>query len=538
MPEPTLDEITSIPADPARGTGTPAFVIPQKDILNHATSAAQYKAENDWRKYNYFLNNLTSTYKNLQDLSAMEVATPDREYLKKKATSIYEDIAKNPASIYSPELNDKLAELTREGTESKLNRVYDFAHREYINRNPELNTQENQDKIQGYLSQPLGKRSPYVLDLPTVFNFNSYKDNLLSHPLVKTKFAVSDIIGGLDDKGNATKGDEFMRELEGNKYDYKKFINLWDAGLATEKDKYGHSIVGYVDQVLKSLPETQQAYYKKNGGIPKLWHDLGINAFGTDQDVTETTKNNLQPNPNYGKRQEIAQGWARIGLDKRKLDDKDNEDVYNADAVLKEATSIIDKGSSTIVHAEGPITGKKDLFQIADPTLLQTFGKIDKDGRYYDIPDEVQYDKDKGQLYLVYLKKTPDVSKTTKETSGVTTTTHTGGDQVMDRGKRLVDRLVPLDERTWLKHIAKRSFPNKDIGKVNSIVEEVYSKGGANLFQLSAKLKGTEAAPKEEVPALGSYDEPTQNGIKAFADANKLSVEEALKILKEHGKIK
>lgn len=155
--------------------------------------------------------------------------------------------------------------------------------------------------------------------------------------------------------------------------------------------------------------------------------------------------------------------WANYGLQKDKLDKLDDEDLLGAESVINEAVSIIKKGddAASTTNIFG-IKRAKNIFDIADPATLQFFGKLDKDGKYYDVPDAVEYNKRTNQLNLVY-RKTDDAGNPTG---------------VIER--------KPMDERTWLAQIVTRKFPNKDKGTVNNIVEEVLKKNN-NLYELSKK---------------------------------------------------
>jgi hypothetical protein len=53
---------------------------------------------------------------------------------------------------------------------------------------------------------------------------------------------------------------------------------------------------------------------------------------------------------------------------------------------------------------------------------------------------------------------------------------------------------IPLDQRTWLKHIARRSFPNKNIGTVNNLVNEALKANGNSLYEMAQKSKSQKPA--------------------------------------------
>lgn len=173
-----------------------------------------------------------------------------------------------------------------------------------------------------------------------------------------------------------------------------------------------------------------------------------------------------------------AINWANFGLQKDKLDQADQDDLNSAESVINETLAIISKGEQSAPKFSGRMgkfannlgvdtTG--DIFTVADPATLQSFGKLDKDGNVYDIPDFIEYNKKNNQLNIGYNKE-----------DGV--------------------KKIPMDERTWISLVTKRKFPNKDIGKINTIVEEVIKKN-KNLYELSKKWPG--AVNTNNSPATG-----------------------------------
>lgn len=489
MAEPTLSEIVNIPANSSLATGNPGVVFDQRELVRNLNQAAQFKADNDLKKYQFFVNNLKDVYKDAGEIASMDVMTEDQPYLKKQASQIFADILKDPQSIYSPKLQQKLGSLKSEATESKQNKLFDLAHRQFINQNAELNTDSNKQKIEEFRALPLGQRKAYSLDMPTLFDYEGYRNNILTHPTVKTAFAQSSI----------SPDNQFIKEVSGNKYDRKKFIGAWNAGLNTQQDKYGHSIRGAAQQMFNQLSDSDKQYWNKNGGLEGFWDYTGQLAFGGDKDVLETVKENVSANPGYLEKQKLGLGWANYALGKERLHKSDNEDVLGANSVLKEAASIISKGVP-VVSKNWNDTGKtKTVSEIADPTVLQTFATLDKDGNIVNRPDVVQYDKDTDELNLIYYQKEKD--EYGKFTGAIK----------MAKGNRLVDRVVPINSRTWLKQKVKQTFPNKDIGGVNNIVETAFEKSGGNLVSLTdlflngGKKESPQPAKVEELRTKYKY---------------------------------
>lgn len=481
----SLSEILNIRPNPEVATGTPAVVLDSTKLVDTLNRNAQFKAQMDWQKYTSFLNNYKDVVKDLAEVAKMDVATEDREKLQKDAGDIFNSIANDPRSFFQGgesmrEVYSQLSQLQARATESKLNKTFDTAHRMYLERNPELNTPENQAKIQSYLQQPLGSRQSYTLDMPTLFDSSAYGKAIMESPVVQRKTAESSIVDE-----NKQPGTKFIREVQKVKYDRNAFMQAWMNGLNTQQDKYGHSIRGAVEQRFKQLPPELQKQYKTP---ENLFRAMGEAAFGSDQDIEQIIKDDLQNNPNAYRdeqlaiqREQVKQGWANIGLQRDKLSKDDDEDILGADSVINEALSIIDNGikSPRTVENYDAKGGKKTFYTIDDPTLLQSFGNIDKDGKTINIPDEVQYDKDADRLNLIYFKKNP-----------------LNGQLVLTpgTGKRQIQDSKGLDSRTWLKLITKRSFPNKNIGTINTLVDKVLKAGGDNLFKLNEKMKEVKPA--------------------------------------------
>jgi hypothetical protein len=160
----------------------------------------------------------------------------------------------------------------------------------------------------------------------------------------------------------------------------------------------------------------------------------------------------------------------KLGLDWSKFNYVKDEDKFGASSVLNEAKDIIDKG----VEQTTDYGGKKvKVLRIGDPTLLKNFGNIDKDGNVTNVPDAIEYNRGNDQVKLIYY----DDEKTAS-------------------GKNQITKEVSLDQRTWLKEIAKRSFPNKDIGKVNTLVDDILNKNGNSLYKLTKNGKPLTEAEK------------------------------------------
>lgn len=518
--EPSLGEIINAGNTASPDLGIPATVIDNSGLVKQLNENARYKAENDWRKYNMFLSNLKESYKDLGDIAGMEVATQDRDALKQQTADIFKEIADNPRAFFGGqklgEIQAKISGLRSAATESKLNRVYDMAHREYLVRNPELNTQENQGKINEYWKQPLGKRNPYMLNMPAIFDAQELMKNVLAQPGVQLKFAHSELTNAAGQPGN-----EFIRELEGTRTSRDAYLNAWKTGWITGKDKYGHSIRSAIEQQFNQLPDAQ----KQQFGSPENYYmALGAATFNSDKDIQQVTKDVLKANPNLFKAEELAlkkegvnQRWAMYGLAKRKLDDAEEEELYGADTAINDVLSIIEKGSPvTYTSKDG---SKREYTETSDPDILKQYASIDKEGKTTNVADVMRYDKDKDQFALVYFKKKPYSAKTM-----------TGGDIVMKNGERVIDKVIPIDSRTVLRDKVNLIFPNKDKGKVYKLVDDVLEKNKGGLYEILQKKEGKEYKRSNEQKSYKYGNQTfTYDKVEKAAKQEGITVDEYIK---------
>lgn len=186
-------------------------------------------------------------------------------------------------------------------------------------------------------------------------------------------------------------------------------------------------------------------------------------------------------------------GWARFNYGTR-------EDKLGASSVLNEAIDIINKGVEVKVDVGGGNT--KTVKRISDPFLLQKFGNIDKDGNVTNVADAMEYDDVTDQVRFIYYtpNKTPS-------------------------GKNQIDetKTKTLDKRGWLKEITKRSFPNKDIGGINTNIDEFLNSNGNKLMKNNQQ-------PQSKTYNLGGQtisQEQIEKGAKKYkmtVDAYKKSI--------------
>lgn len=362
---PSASEILNFRVDPELGGGVPVPLLKENSAIDQLNANARFVAQNKINKYKEFLDNLKGIYKDLNDISGMDTYTPDKPYLQKQAQDIYSSL-KNPRDLYSPEVQGRIAKLRSEATESKLNRVYDYAHREFLARNPELNTEENKNKFQQFSSQPLGKREPFTLDMPPVFDPTTLANDIIKEKDVAIPFAAS----------GATPDNSMINEVAGTKFLRDEFLKKWDAALAYKQDNYGKPIRAWAEEQFNNLtPQQKQAF---GGTVEDFWKKLGEEKFGAANDVQHITKDELKPNANFLKSENLAldvqkanetarhnkamEGidWSKYDLDKQKFTEttKGEEESKNASVAFANGLfgDLLSKGSIKTANGGAVLT--------------------------------------------------------------------------------------------------------------------------------------------------------------------------------------
>lgn len=290
MPEPSLGEITSIAADPERGTGTPAVVTDSSPIVESVQNMAKAKLENDWKKYTTFQNNLKDLYKNAQDIEGMEMAPQDREALQKKIGGIFQQIGEDPQGFFGggpkmAKIQGQLGGLLSQATQSKQDHMYDVAHREFLTRNPGWATPDNMKKVDSYLNTPLGQRKPFLLQPTPVLDFDAMSSSING---VIGKNVSGTGFTGVDKAGNQVPGDQYIVKTKGKQYPTDRYMALAEQSWDTA-GQYGIKNRDAAEGLFKELPaETQKAY-----GSAKKWYMTQMSARHKENEIDDST---LTPN--------------------------------------------------------------------------------------------------------------------------------------------------------------------------------------------------------------------------------------------------
>lgn len=312
--EPTLKEIESARIDPEIATGQPAVVYDNTDLLKSINQNAQFKAQNDWRKYQQFLGDYQNRLQNQQEIADKQVADADRDYLKEQSVDLFADALKDPTKIYSPEFNNKLASIRAEATSSKAARDFAEANAQFIVQHPEFNTDENKAKIDDYLHNQTvksGGRKMFTLDVPDVFDNIKYFDTLKD----QTKQTV--------DASYVSPDQQFIHERQDTKYGYKPFVELVKLGYESNP-----KIQKRAQKDFEALPEQVKANFED---AKDYWINFGSKHFGGYDDITMQGKENITPNSNYLEGAKLAEtirenkdqsaiGWANVAARNKEID--------------------------------------------------------------------------------------------------------------------------------------------------------------------------------------------------------------------------
>lgn len=350
MQEPSVSEILNINADPERGTGEPAVVYNNSQVLSQLNQNALANQQNQWNRYNRFLNDYQDRLKTRQDIADMQVADSDREFLKKEATDLFKTALDNPNAIYSPEFNNKLGEIKSNATSSKLARDFTEKNLEFIVTHPDFNTDENKEKILNYIDGQTvedGGRATYTLDAPDIFDAQKYFGELRKDPRVVEKINANRV----DEKK------ELIYQRQDSKYKYQPFLELVKMGY-------------------ESTPQIQKKAQRDFNALPKeiksnfedakdYWVNFGSKHFGSPgfTDVTEQGEEIIKPYNAPGEQAERRLKWEQL---------KENARQANMD-------------DATRRYIEGLNEGDDKIPEIPVSPLPAIFGSIGKGNKLFDV---------------------------------------------------------------------------------------------------------------------------------------------------------
>lgn len=392
MPEPSLSELSNIASDASLGTaGLTDFVPKMHEVNQQIHDAAKFKAQMDWQKYTTFLNNFKDITKDANEIAKMDIAANDREYLQSEMKNIFSEIEKNPKDALGgngmAKIQERLQKLTSDATLSKQDNLYDKYHRMFLDRVPDMKTEENKGKVEGFLSkQKLGQRQPYMLDQPIPeFDGANLFSGLLKN---STRPFSTNELNPLDEAGNKLEG--YIKTETGDEVNPKTIKGLWDLALSSP------ALSKSINKRYDALPPEIKAQYDANGGVKKFFEDLGKSYLqaqfpeGSYQASKEgnyrfNKKSELKPDPNYLSAQKLAQQIK---------DDKEKNGIawYNAKTARINATkppasataNNEDENGNIIYGVNGKLVGTE--YEIKNGAVVDKDGNVQPVSGEFNIP--------------------------------------------------------------------------------------------------------------------------------------------------------
>ena len=463
MPDntPSLTEIESKNIDPQLGTGQPAVTYDDSQLLQSINQNSQFKANDDWRKYQQFLTDYQDRLKNQQEIADKPIADSDREYLKKQSVELFKDALDNPYQIYNPEFNTKLASIRAEAVSSKQARDFAEKNAEFLVTHPEFNTPENKAKIDDYLQTQTveqGGRKIFTLDVPDVFDSQTYFGQLRSDPRVKEMINANRID---EDKG-------LTFERQDTKYKYKPFLEL--IKLCYESNPK-------IQRIAKRDFEALPPNIKSNFEDPRdYWVNFGSKHFGAYDDVTEQGKEVIQayniPLQKAELAERAANNRANRAIEWAKLDWDKEKDKLKGKGEAEQNTWLNNFVDGTVAQA---LNGKKEIYtgkpgvkvlsgyeaELSNPTLA-LFGyesTVGEDNKKINVPpDKAVVSPDGKSIIFKFYEKDKKTNAVKKDKSG---------NSILDESKT---KIVPKEEF--------KARVGKDLLGVKTLSTEIYPYGG------------------------------------------------------------
>lgn len=515
MPEPSLGELSNLHSEESLGTGDVGAVTNSgSDLVHLLNQTAQFQANQSREKYNTFLENLNGIYKDAENIASLDVATEDRDALTKQKNEILSMVYKNPKDFFAnvggaqgQELHKKLAQWRMDATESKQNKLFDAAHREYLGKNPELNTPENKSNVDNYLKVPLGRRKSFTLQLPGLYDPIALGTEL--NAAVKQDYA----------KPGVTPDGKFTFTEKGTKYDPEKYRKLAESAYYLP-DSRGQQLRSTLQGRFESLPKDIQSKYKDSQDPVKDWYlDLQDQYRKPDQ----VQKDDLKANPFALKDEKSRNRFALQDLKDRNTEGreirvaqikeqlKDSPKPEQTKFLLNLAADVIGNTTSDLMVDTGKGNYQKEKVINASPVILKMFSKpvstTIKDATGKKTVSEKVLEPD-------VITKTPDGSVRTifyKKNKKGETVKGEGGHPLIETSE-----VAPLKEVMSIlgkDYMGKKSLP----GAVN-LAGDVLSQYGGDINKYIAANK--QQAKAEEKTSSTSNELPVKEG---KIDPSKLS---------------
>jgi hypothetical protein len=512
---PSLGELTHIPADPNLGGGTSVPIIDNSHVVDQLNQNARFHAENTWRKYQTFLQNKTDLFKDVANIQQYDTLAEDKPALQKQAGDILGDILKDPTIATGGkgygELQAKIAKFRGDSMLSKQNNIDTSADKSFLERNPDLQTDENMKAVGDYRGVPLGQRKSVLLQMPTLLDEKGLFEGALKSATHTTSNPTGD---GYIVQNKVVSPDA----IQGN----------MGMALKSAKDKYNHSISKAVETNFNHLPEdekntfTELAKQNKTTPVEEYWKKHTNDYLGAyipdanykkDKDGNYIIDTKTVADPNFraqerldldkqklsqkteNDRGNLSLKWAKLGVEKDKLNRAKTEDLGSADNVIDEVSDMINNG--TPVQTYNTATGKgESSIRINDPSILSKFSQLNPGGNAGPL-SAINFNPENNQFDLIY--------GSTNSAGGLGTTASP-------------TKTIPVNQRTVAKLIAARSFPNKNIGVVNSLVNDVINSNGNSIYKVAQRRKENQQQSEDTPPKPVTSAKPEKKSKDVYVE--------------------
>lgn len=526
--EPSLGELANMRVDSEQGTGTPAVVFDSSNLYRRLDAAQQQIAQNKKQKYQQFLGNLKELYKGIGDAADLDIMTQDRPVLQKQMADLFSKIESDPRSALGgqgyAELQQGLAKLRFDSTESAKNNLFDKAHREFLARDPDLNTPENKTKLEAFGDQPLGARKAYELDMPGLFD-----------PVTLGKGIAASIKQDYADTKLSDDG-KFVETVSGTRYPEEQ----WDAvagNLYELPDPRSGSLRNTMQQRFKALPPKIKEKYEDAEDPAKAYFLDVMKSVRPGDQVKKAgdkanpfallDKRNLNALAMEGIREGNREKLAKVRM-QLNLEGLDG----NSDFLLRQYAGIVgNKTGQFYTHEIGGAKVKEEQVDLP-ANILKSYAQTEKEtlreGSSLDpvsetissgtLPDVTTRTKD-GNIRVVFYKHYKQGDKNIPKDKKV-------GDIVeSSTGNAAIERTGIIPKRNLLAVLGKGVVQSKMLA--NAIdAADVKLKGRGNDY-IDKVASGEEEAPKKQEKTYRLKNVTyTETQVEKAAKASNMTVDE------------
>lgn len=287
MAEPSLSELYSYTPRPELATGERDVVPDNRAAIQDAIGLAKDYNEGIAQRYALYQKALADKFK-AGDVDYAGVNPNHLPELKQKAANYFSILYKNPAALgginKDPQVEADLAaakdDLERSIAASKQQYTYASSQDAFMNRTPELITDDNKNIIKGLYTAPLGQFQPQTLQLPAVIDIPTLSKTALEQSKKErsifeqeflpkrtaTGALVPRVAGGkveLDAQGQPVFEQEYTGRYKSGivkEADYDSYMKLGESLFDSNQPvgKYNQPIQQSLKSIYDRLPENQK----------------------------------------------------------------------------------------------------------------------------------------------------------------------------------------------------------------------------------------------------------------------------------------